>query len=193
MPRATQLAVATVATSADVRRVAGKLHTRGRSGPSSQGRVAAEHGHAGAVLGAAEGDHVLADVRGYKISVMGAAIRQDVLDQVVAKLITSNINQRHTGTVGAALAYALEVAVEELAATNLEALLNHLGSILIHAVFGSKAEDVVDGSVAVRSGPVLADVLDAPIAELAVRDDINACKDFIDAGPLTVQSVNVLQ
>jgi hypothetical protein len=27
-------------------------------------------------------------------------------------------------------------------------------------------------------------VLDAPVTELAVRDDIDACKDFVDAGTL---------
>lgn len=90
------------------------------------------------------------------------------------------VDQRHAGTVSASLADTIKVTVKELNAADLQALLNHLGCELIHAVLGCEAEDVIDGTSAVWRRAVLADMLDAPIAELAMGDDINAGKDFID-------------
>lgn len=98
------------------------------------------------------------------------------------------INQRHTRTILAAFADALQVTVEELATTNLQALLDDLGSVLIHAVLGSEAENVVDGAASISRSTMLANVLDAPVSELAVSDDIDASKDLIDTRSLQMVS-----
>jgi hypothetical protein len=45
---------------------------------------------------------------------------------------------------------------------------------------------VVNGTGAVSWGAVLADVLDAPVAELAVGYDVDAGEDLFDAGSLEV-------
>lgn len=61
-----------------------------RTRAGGHGRVAAQHGDTRAVLGSAEGHHVLADMRGDYLAMMAAAVGKDVLDQIIAKLITSN-------------------------------------------------------------------------------------------------------
>jgi hypothetical protein len=61
-----------------------------RSRASSKGRVAAEHGDARAILGTAKRDHVLANMGGDKIAVVGATVGQNVLHKIVSELITSN-------------------------------------------------------------------------------------------------------
>lgn len=99
---------------------------------------------------------------------------------------TLTVNQRHAWTVRASFANTVEVTVKKLVATNLQALLDNLGSELVHAVLCRETEHVVDGTSTVRRVAVLADVLDAPIAELAVSDDIDAGENFVDAGTLLV-------
>jgi hypothetical protein len=63
-------------------------------------------------------------------------------------------------------------------------LLSIRGGILIHTVLRCKAEDVVDGTAAISRGTMLADVLNAPVAELAMGNHIDASEDFVDAGTL---------
>ena len=70
--------------------VSGK-HTRWRSRASSKSGVAAKHGNARAILGAAKGDHVLADVAADNLAVLSAAVGQNVLDKIVSELITGNL------------------------------------------------------------------------------------------------------
>jgi hypothetical protein len=43
---------------------------------------------------------------------------------------------------------------------------------------------VVNGSAAVGRSTVLADVLNAPVAELAVGDDVDVLKNLLNAGAL---------
>jgi len=43
---------------------------------------------------------------------------------------------------------------------------------------------VVDSSTAVRRSAVLTDMLDAPVAKLTVSNDINACKNLLNARTL---------
>ena len=70
--------------------VAVDLHASWWARTSSQSRVAAKHSDAGAILGASEGNHVLADVARNKLAMVRIAMGQDVLDQVVTKLISGN-------------------------------------------------------------------------------------------------------
>jgi uncharacterized protein YunC (DUF1805 family) len=84
------------------------------------------------------------------------------------------VNERHAWSVRASLADTIKVSVQELVTANLEALLDDLGSVLIHAVFGAVTKNVVDGAAAISGSTVFADMLNAPVAELAVGNDINA-------------------
>jgi mannose/fructose/N-acetylgalactosamine-specific phosphotransferase system component IIC len=70
--------------------VAGNLHSSWWSRTGSKCRVAAEHGHARSILRATEGDHVLANMRRNQLAVMVTAVGQDILNQVVPKLVASN-------------------------------------------------------------------------------------------------------
>lgn len=56
--------------------------------------IAAEHGNPRPVLRAAQGDHVLAYVCGYNFTTLWISVRENVLDQIVAKLISSNYDVR---------------------------------------------------------------------------------------------------
>lgn len=160
--------------------------TKGRGGARTSGesRVAAQHGNARAVLRATEGDHVLADVSSHDLPTLRVGVGEDVLNEVIAELISSNIDEWHARTIRTSLAYTVEVTVQELRAADLEALLNNLRGELVHAVLSGVAEDVVDGAAAVGNGTVLADVLNAPVAELTVSDDVDAGKDLGDARAL---------
>ena len=156
----------------------------GRAGASGRSMVRAEHADARAKLGAAERDHVLANVRRHHLAVNLIRVRQDVLDEVVSVLVAGNVDQGDARAVNSALADAVEVAAKKLRTSNLETLLNDLGGELIHAVLGSKADDMVDGAAAVSRGAMLANVLNAPVAELAMSNDIDTSEDFVDARTL---------
>lgn len=166
--------------------VAVELHAGRRARSSRKGWVAAEQCYTRAVLRAAKRDHMLADVVSYDVAMLGVGVSQDVLHEVVSELVSGDVDQWHTRAVRPALADSLKVTVEEVIATNLETLLNDFGSILIHAVLCCETENVVDGTAAVCRRAVFANVLDAPVAKLAMRDDIDACKNLIDAGPLVL-------
>ena len=177
------------------------------SGSSGHCWVATEHGDAGSVLGATQGHHVLADVGGDNLAALRVGVREDVLDEVIAKLVTRDcsvvsvhlrqiashlnkltVDQRHARTVRARLADTVQIAIKKLVATNLQALFDHLGGELVHAVLGGKAKDMVDSASAVRGVSMLADVLDAPVAKLTMSDDIDAGQDLVDAGTLCIKS-----
>lgn len=137
--------------------------------------VGAKHANTRAELGSAKRDHVLADMGGYNFAILRCGVRQDVLDEVIPVLIAGNIDEWDPWTVHATFADAVEVAAEELGAANFQALLNHLGSELIHAVLSGIADNVVNGPAAVGGGAMLANVLDTPVAKLAVSDDVDVC------------------
>lgn len=80
-----------------------------------------------------------------------------------------------------------KVAVHELDTTDLEALLYNLGSKLVDAVAVSIGENVVDDAALVRWRTMLAQVLDTPIPELAMSNEINACNDFFNGRALKDQ------
>lgn len=69
--------------------VAGNQTNR-RSRTCSESRVAAKHRDAGTILGASERDHMLPNVASNRLAVVSARTGQDVLDKIVAKLITRN-------------------------------------------------------------------------------------------------------
>lgn len=77
-----------------------------------------------------------------------------------------------------------EVAVHELGTTNLQALLDNLGGELVDAIAIGLGQDVVNDSSLVSRRSMLAQVLDAPIAELSMGDEINVGNDFVDGRSL---------
>lgn len=84
----------------------------------------------------------------------------------------------------ASLAYALEVSFQEFGAANLKAFLDDLGCKLIHAVFGSIAEHMVDGTATILGSSVLTNMLDAPVAKLTMSHDVDVVKHLVDTGAL---------
>jgi hypothetical protein len=146
--------------------------------------IGAEHTDARAKFGAAEGDHVLANVRSDNLTVLGIGMSEDVLNQVVTVLVTGDVDERNARTIHTPFANAVKVSAKKLRATNLQALLDDLGRKLIHAILGSEMDDMVDGPAAVARGPMLADVLDAPVSELAVSYNVDVGEDFFNARAL---------
>jgi len=148
--------------------------------------VGAEHANPGAELGSTKGDHVLPDMGSNDFAMLRVGVRQDVLDQVIAILIASNVDEGDPGAIMPALADTVKISSEKFGSTNLEALLDDLGSKLIHAVLGSVADDVINGPAPVGRGSMLANVLNAPVAKLAVGDDVDVGEDLLDTRTLRV-------
>lgn len=156
----------------------------GGSGSSGAGWVGTEHADSGAKLGASQRDHVLSNMSSDHVAMLGAGVGQDILNQVVAILVTGNVDERNARPVGTAFADAIQVSTKELRPANLQTLLDDFGSELIRAIFGSVSNDVVDSTAAVSGSSMLANVLNAPVAKLPVGNNVNVCKDFLDAGAL---------
>lgn len=77
-----------------------------------------------------------------------------------------------------------KIPLHEISATNLQTFLNNFGSILVNAVAVGIGKNVVDDTALVRRGTVLAQMLDTPVAKLAMRDEVNAGNDFLDSRTL---------
>lgn len=146
--------------------------------------VGAEHADTRTEFGATERNHVLADVGSNNLPVLRVGVGQDVLNQVVSVLVASNVDERNAWAIWATFADTVKVAAEKLNTTNLETLLDDLGSELIHAVLRSVSDDMVDGAAAIGWSAMLADVLDAPVSKLSVGDDVDAAKDLLNTWPL---------
>jgi len=127
---------------------------------------------------------VLANVLGDNLAMLRVGVCENVLDEVVAVLITRNINQGNARTIVVTFTDSIKVASKEVDTADLEALLNNLRSELVHAVLGSIADDMVNGSAAISWGTMLADMLNAPVAELSMSDNVDAGKNLLDARAL---------
>ena len=127
---------------------------------------------------------MLADVDCDLLSLMMVGIHQNPLYQIVAVLVTGNINQRNARTIWVCGSDDTKVALEELSTANLQALLYNLGGKLTNAVSVGIAKDVVHDSALVWRGAVLAEMLDTPVSELPVGDEVDVCDDFFNGGAL---------
>jgi len=94
------------------------------------------------------------------------------------------VNQWDARTVGTSFAYTLEVTLHKFRTANFEAFLDDLGCKLVHAILGGIAKNVVNRTASILGRSMFADMLNAPVSELAMSDNINACEDFIDTRPL---------
>ena len=92
---------------------------------------------------------MLADVDCNPLSLMMVGIHQNPLYQIVAVLVAGNINQRNARSIRVGGSDDAKVALEELNAANLQALLYNLGGKLIDTVTVGITKDVVDDSALV--------------------------------------------
>lgn len=113
---------------------------------------------------------------------------KDVLDQVVAVLVARNLDERNPRPINPTLANTIKVPAKELGTANLQAFLDDLGGKLINAVLCGIPNDVVDGPAAVSWGTMLTDMLDAPVAELTVSNNVDVGQNLFDARALHVLS-----
>jgi hypothetical protein len=171
-------------TDARVWKTDSRTNTRARA--SLDGRVGAEHANSRAKLGSTERDHVLSDVLSNNLTMLRVGVSENVLDEVVAVLVAGDVDQWNARTIETTLTDTVKIATEEVNTTNLEALLNDLRRKLVHAVLRGIADDMVDSSAAISWGTVLADVLDAPVAKLAMSNDVDACQDLLNARALEI-------
>ena len=110
------------------------INNGSRTRTSDRARIAAEHGNSRAKLGTTKGDHVLADVNGDLLTLMVMGVHQDPLDEVVAILIASDVDEWDAWTIRASSGDDSKVPIQELKTTNLQTLLDDLGSELVDAV-----------------------------------------------------------
>lgn len=109
---------------------------------------------------------------------------QNVLNEIVAILVAGNIDEWNSRTIKTTFADAIQVATQKLDATYLQTLLDNFRRKLVHAVFRSISNDMINGTTAISRSTMLTNMLDAPISKLAVSDNINACKYLFDTGTL---------
>lgn len=129
---------------------------------------------------------MLADMDGNLLSLMVMSIHQDPLDQIIAILVACDVDQRDAWTVWVSSGDDSEVSIQELWPTNLETLLHHFRGELVNAIVVRVCKDMINDATLVRRRAMLAQVLDAPVAELAVGDQINICNDLLDGGALLI-------
>lgn len=119
------------------------------------------------------------------LAMLGAGIRENVLNQIIAILVAGNVDQWDSRSVDTTLADAVEIASKKLGTTNLQALLDYLGCVLVHTVLGCKTDDMVNSAAAVSRSTMLANVLNAPVSELAMGNDVNVLEHFFNARALS--------
>jgi hypothetical protein len=173
--------------------------TRGRStdsGSNARSRsrlnswIGAKHTNAGAEFGSTERDHVLSDVLRNNLAMLRVGVRQDVLNEVVSILVAGYVDQWNTRSVKTTLTNTVKIAAKEVDTSNFETLLDNLGSELIHAILGSVTNDMINGSTTICRSSMFADMLDAPVTELSMSNNVSARKDLFNAWTLPRILVN---
>ncbi len=148
--------------------------------------------------------HYSPNVIGDLLTLVVVSVHEDPLDQVVAVLITGDyhalarssgylvdaltVDEGDARTLRMSSRHNTQVTVHELGTTDLEALLHNLGSKLVDAVAVSVGENVVDDTALVRRRTMFAQVLDTPVSELAMSNQIDACNDFFNGRALIKRS-----
>jgi len=113
-------------------------------------------------------------------------IHQNPLDQIIAVLVASNIDERNAWTIWMSCGDDSEISIKEFDPTNLETLLDDFGSKLVNAVAVRVGKNVIDNSAPVCRRTMFAEMLDAPITELAMSNEIDACDNFFDSRTLKI-------
>lgn len=127
---------------------------------------------------------MLPNVGSNDFAVLRRGVVEDPLDEIVSILIASNVDQRNTGTITASLADSVKIAAQKFGTANLEALLDNLGGKLVSAILSSITDNMINSPATIRRSSMFADMLDAPISELAVSDNVNVGENLFNAGAL---------
>lgn len=109
---------------------------------------------------------------------------QDILDQIIAILITGDVDQRNARTIMATFANSIKVTTKKVNSTNLKTLLDNLRRELIHAIFRSISDNMVNCSATISWCSMFADMLNTPIAKLTMGNDVDTSEDFLNARTL---------
>lgn len=127
---------------------------------------------------------MLSNVGRHHLAVLRCSVVKNPLHKIIAILVTRNVNQRNSSPVQAAFTDPVQISTQELAVPNLQTFLHHLGSKLISAVLSGVTNDVINSPATVWRCAMFADVLDTPVSELSMRNDIDVGEDFLNAGAL---------
>jgi hypothetical protein len=127
---------------------------------------------------------MLSNMTGNNLAMLRVRMCQNILNEIIAVLVTSNVDKGNAWSIRTALADTVKIAAQKINTANLETLLNDLGGKLIHAVFRSISDNMVNGTAAISWCTMLANMLNAPIAKLAVSNDINAGQYLLDTWTL---------
>ncbi|CAF3511994.1 unnamed protein product [Fusarium graminearum] len=76
--------------------------------------VGAEHADTRTKLGTSQGDHVLSDVSGNNLAMLRRGVVENPLDEVVAILITRDVDEWDACTIATTLTDSVQVAAEEV-------------------------------------------------------------------------------
>lgn len=162
-----------------------------RTRPGRDSVIGAKHPNTRAELGSSERDHVFSNMSCYHFPMLRCRVVEDPLDQVVAILIAGDINQWDPSPITTAFTNSVKVASKELSTSNLQAFLDNLRGKLVCAVLGSIPNYVVNGTASIRWSAMLANMLNAPIAELSMRNNIDVREHLFDAWSLYHTNVSI--
>ena len=90
------------------------------------------------------------------------------------------VNEWNARTFGMGSRDNGEIAFHELCTTNLEAFLDNFGSELVNTIVVGVVEDMVNNAALVGRRTMFTQVLDAPVAELTMGDEIDVSNDFLN-------------
>lgn len=89
---------------------------------------------------------MLADVDSDLLTLMVVGVHQDPLNQVITVLVAGDVDEWDSRTIWMCRRNDAEVALQELDATDLQALLDHFRSELVDAVAVCVAKNMVNDS-----------------------------------------------
>ena len=95
--------------------------------------------------------------------------------------VPHTVDECHARTFRLSFANDRQVLAKELVAFDLEALLDYLRRVLIDAVVHCTMKDMINRTTHIIWCTMLADVLNTPIAELAMGNEINVSKHLFNA------------
>jgi hypothetical protein len=133
-----------------------------------------------------ERHHVFANMKGNLISHGRRAILQEVLNEIVAMDVGTDIDQRHTWTTWFLFRDLGDVGLEEFVATSFQCLFDDFGGELVGAVGCCVIEDDFKGTETVFWMAVFDNVLDDPISPLTTSNGVDIFKDLLNTRSLLV-------
>jgi hypothetical protein len=93
---------------------------------------------------------VLANVNGDLLTLMMMRVHQNPLDEVIAILVASNVNEWNARSIWTSGSNDSKIVIQEFKTTNLETLLDDFRSELVDAIAIRVGENMIDDSSLVR-------------------------------------------